>query len=148
MDNSLHILTHPDPIPSSAITSFPTTRHCLPSRAPVLQSNVRYTAEKLQPEASAPSLWVVCCCFFFPRETTAVLLALRIPLQSPAVKMTSFNLVHIHGNAAVGQSLVLSHWKSSVCQRSKEPSPWLQPTGFLRNIPFTWKFLPSEDCWR
>lgn len=25
MDNSLHILTHPDPTPSSAITSFPTT---------------------------------------------------------------------------------------------------------------------------
>lgn len=37
--------------------------------------------------------------------------------------------------------------KAAFAGESEELLPWLRPTGFLQNIPFTWKLLPSEDCW-
>jgi len=60
--------------------------------------------------------------------------------------MTGSNLGQIHGNSgSEGSGLHFLTGKAAFAGGSEELLPWLQPTGFLQNMPFTWKFLPSED---
>lgn len=73
---------------------------------------------------------------------------LENPHSAPAVKMTGSNWGQIHGyDGLEGSGSCFHTGKAAFARGSEELLPWLRPTGFLQNIPFTWKFLPSEDCW-
>lgn len=81
-----------------------------------------------------------------------VLLVIPIPQENPhpapSVKMTGSNRGQIHGYGGSKDSGSRFHaGKAAFARGSEELLPLLQPTGFLQNLPFTCKFLPSEDCW-